>query len=138
MNPDRWAQITAALVAPSVDAMVEAASMLHQEAEANDVPRLLELLQHESFFVREAAAWPLAELVGPRVLPELLAAYQRGFDDGQDNDGFSAALLEIPALYPAESEVAIKSFMATAKEPLLGHAKWLLEFCNPAGSGPRR
>jgi hypothetical protein len=116
--------------------MVEATSQLHREAEADDVPRLIELLQHESFFVREAAAWPLVELAGPKVLPELLAAYQRGFDDGQDNDGFTAALLEIPSLYPAESRAAITSIIATAAEPLLGHAKWLVEFCKPAEPAP--
>jgi hypothetical protein len=136
MSPDRWTQVTASLASASVDAMVEAASQLHREAELNDVPRLIELLQHESFFVREAAAWPLAELAGPRVLPELLGAYQRGLDDGQDNDGFTAALLEIPSLYPAESRAKLVSIIATAVEPLLGHATWLLEFCNPAEAAP--
>lgn len=132
-------QITTALDSPAIEAMVQAASQLHCEAEPEDVQRLLNLLWHESFFVREAAAWPLAELAGPSVLPQLLEAYQRGFDDGHDNDGFTVALLEIPALYPSEARSAVTGIIATATGPLLGHAEWLLSFCNPpegsAGNG---
>jgi hypothetical protein len=134
MNSERWSQISAALGSHSVETMVEAASQLHREAEREDVPRLLELLQSEDFFVREAAAWPLAELAGPTVLSELLSVYQRGFDDGQDNDGFTAALLEIPSLHPAEAKSSLLDIIGIAAEPMLGHAKWLLEFCPTTGA----
>lgn len=129
MDGTAWAEIVSALNAPSVDACVAAASRLHAEAGADDIPELLALLESGDFFVREAAAWPLAELAGPAVLANLLVAYQRGFNEGHDNDGFTAALLEIPALFPEEAKAALASIIATAAEPLRGHARWLLEFC---------
>lgn len=109
---------------------VAAAARLHAEATLEDVPRLLALLEGGgNFFVREAAAWPLAELAGPRVLLELLRAYQCGFDEGHDNDGFTAALLEVTGIYPREARVALNELVVGAEEPICGHAKWLLEFC---------
>jgi hypothetical protein len=124
-----WRALTADLESPNVSTCVRAAEALHANTCAEDVPRLLELLKHESFFVREAAAWPLAELQGPLLLPQLLVAYQRGFDEGYDNDGFTAALLEIPALHPEAAPVALKRYISTSTEPLRGHAEWLLQFC---------
>jgi len=129
MEATAWAEIVSALDAPSVEACVAAASRLHAEAEADDVPKLLDLLKSGDFFVREAAAWPLAELAGPAVLADLLVAYQRGFDEGHDNDGFTAALLEIPSLFPEDARTSLASIIATAAEPMRGHAQWLLEFC---------
>ena len=90
---------------------------------------LTKLLQSDDFFVREAAAWPLAELAGPSVLRELFVAYQRGFDEGQDNDGFTAALLEIPACHSDAARTAIESIARSSDEPMRGHAEWLLEIC---------
>src|SRR5262245_13534968 len=88
-----WEEVVDALRdLDDVGAAVRAAEHLHRSATLDDVPRLLRLLQDERFFVREAAAWPLSELAGATYLQELLQAYQRGFDEGHDNDGFSAAL----------------------------------------------
>jgi hypothetical protein len=129
MNEQTWNEIVAGLNSQDVDACVTAAARLHKESEAADVQKLLGLLAHDSFFVREAAAWPLAELAGPEVLRDLFVAYQRGFDEGHDNDGFSAALLEIPALHPA-AKLALQSIIETSSEPIEGHARWLLEFCD--------
>ncbi len=56
-----------------------------------------------------------------------LAAYQRGFDDGQDNDGFSAALLEIPARFP-EFQSDVARLLDTAEGTLREHLAWLLTF----------
>jgi hypothetical protein len=129
MEATAWSIIVSALSDPSVSTCVEAAARLHSEAESEDIPNLLALLQSHDFFIREAAAWPLAELAGPTVLRELLAAYQRGFDEGHDNDGFTAALLEIPSLHPAEARLALERVAKSAEEPMRGHARWLLEFC---------
>ena len=128
MNQKTWNDIVAALNSQDVDACVTAASRLHKESEAADVPNLLNLLNDKSFFVREAAAWPLAELAGAAVLRDLFAAYQRGFDEGHDNDGFTAALLEVPALHP-ESKSALQSIAESGSGPIKAHARWLLEFC---------
>ena len=72
-----------------------AAQQLHKAASRDDLPRLMELLNDEDFFVREAAAWPVSELAGPKSLDKLLMAYQRGLDEGHDNDGFTAALIDL-------------------------------------------
>lgn len=64
MNENTWNEIVAGLKSDDVDMCVAAAARLHKECEAEDVPRLLALLNDESFFVREAAAWPLAKLAG--------------------------------------------------------------------------
>ncbi len=130
MNTEAFSSITEALYDKDVDTCVEAAGRLHKEAEVEDIPKLLELLQSSDFFVREAAAWPLAELAGTKVLTELFIAYQMGFDEGHDNDGFTAALLEIPAIYPGETRQALERIVTTADEPMRGHASWLLEFCS--------
>ena len=129
MNTTEWRELMLALESSEVSICVEAAAKLHAEASEEDIPRLLALLESEDFFLREAAAWPLAELNGPLHLRQLLVAYQRGFDDGHDNDGFTAALLEIPSLFPTQAPVALSKFIELAEEPLRGHAAWLFEFC---------
>lgn len=131
MNSLAWSEIVSGLASRDVDACVNAASRLYSEASAEDIPALLGLLDTGDFFVREAAAWPLAKLAGLDYLPQLLSVYQLGFDEGHDNDGFSAALLEIPALFPAEARRVIEALARSLGEPLRGHAEWLLEFCQP-------
>lgn len=131
MNSSAWSEIVSALASKEVDTCVNAASRLSAESSAEDIPALLGLLETSDFFVREAAAWPLSELAGLDHLSELLRAYQRGFDEGHDNDGFTAALLEIPALFPADARRVIEGFVRSSDEPLRGHAQWLLEFCEP-------
>jgi hypothetical protein len=51
-------------------------------------------LNDEDFLVPEAAAWPVSELAGPSAL-EKFVAYQRGLDQGHDNDGLTAALIDL-------------------------------------------
>jgi hypothetical protein len=129
MEESLFAEIMNTLSVKDVAACVQAAERLHRECTTQDVPKLMRLLENNDFFIREAAAWPLIELAGPSVLKELLTAYQRGFDDGHDNDGFTAALLELPYLeYTATVEAATK-LAQTSQEPMKGHAGWLLTFC---------
>lgn len=129
MNTASWEMTISELEALD-ERSVTAATRLHEEATLEDVPRLINLLEKaDNFFVREAAAWPLAELAGVQVLPQLLRAYQKGFDEGHDNDGFTAALLEIPAIFPGAAKAALSELIQSADEPIRGHAKWLLEFC---------
>lgn len=113
----------------NIDVCVNAAERLHKEAGIEDIPALLDLIHNDDAFVREAAAWPIAELAGARFLGELLTAYQRGFDEGHDNDGFTAALLEIPALHPRITRAALEQLLQVVSEPIRGHVHWLLEFC---------
>lgn len=136
MNPAAWHSLVEDLSAPSVEVCVRASERIHKESTIADVPNLLGLLKSGDFFVREAAAWPLAELMGPGALEHLFPAYQRGFDEGHDNDGFTAALLEIPALYPAETPQALRAIAQAHTEPIRSHALWLLEFCQPQSETP--
>ena len=132
MNTSTWDTTISELEALD-DRSVAAATRLHAESTLEDVPRLIELLERaDNFFVREAAAWPLTELAGVQVLPALLRAYQKGFDEGHDNDGFTAALLEIPAIFPSAAKAALSELAQNAEEPTRGHAKWLLDFCSGA------
>jgi hypothetical protein len=134
MESTDWDSIVVSLSDPSVETCVKAAARLQAEATLEDVPKLLVLLKSNDFFIREAAAWPLAELTGPTVLHDLFSAYQRGFDEGHDNDGFTTALLEIPALHPLEAKSAIEHIANANEEPIRGHALWLLEFCKADNS----
>ena len=134
MDVGAWNEIVSALSDRDVSICVKASSKLHTGATPEDIPRLLALLENADFFIREAAAWPLVELSGPSVLPQLLAAYQRGFDEGHDNDGFTAALLEIPALFGPEARHAIASLAETAEGTMKHNALWLLEFCTEDGA----
>jgi HEAT repeat protein len=137
MNLDAWTEIVSALSERDVSTAVDAASKLHTNATTEDIPRLLSLLDSADFFIREAAAWPLAELAGTSVLPQLLTAYQRGVDEGHDNDGFTAALLEIPALFGSEANRSIASLAETSEGTMKDNALWLLKFCEEEGEAKK-
>ncbi|RTQ36702.1 hypothetical protein EJP69_02880 [Variovorax gossypii] len=126
MNDQEWTEIVYRLGASDVDMAVDAAEKLDARSSVDDVPRLLTLLRHEDFFIREAAAWPLCHLAGPLVLKELFAAYQLGFEQGHDNDGFTAALLEMDLV---KARKPLGTLLEIGDEIEKSHAAWLLEFC---------
>lgn len=132
MNAAAWSETIAALRSRDVDTCVAAAARLHKDSTSDDVPALLELLKTGDFFEREAVAWPLAEISGASHLSELLCAYQKGFQEGHDNDGFTAALLEIPALFPSEARLELTKLANATNDPIRAHCLWLLEFCATA------
>ncbi len=109
---------------------------LHKETTLQDVPRLMTLLQDRDAFVREAAAWPLSELVGVPALRDLLVAYQRGLDEGLDNDGFTAALIDLVQVHSSESALVLRSLAQNGDSDMQENALWLLEFCSVDSSGP--
>src|SRR5438105_1449375 len=100
MTKREWQDIVEALRQPDANIAATAAGRLHKESSIDDLPRLRELLDDDDAFVREAAARPISELSGPSSLRELLPAYQRGLDEGHDNDGFTAALVDLATLDP--------------------------------------
>jgi hypothetical protein len=58
----------------------------------------------------------------------LLVAYQRGFDDAHDNDGFTTALIELVETNKSASKKVLEGL---AEDPAMrDHAMWLLEFCH--------
>jgi hypothetical protein len=129
MDDARWHKLIKDIEGDDIELMVEACECLQKEAEMSDVPRLVKLLERESFVVREAAAWPLADLGDVTVLPEMFKAYQRGFNDGHDNDGFSAALADMAELYPQKVRQTLLSLKNSNDPDFQEFANWLLEFC---------
>ena len=111
------------------EALAAAATQLHNSATPGDLGRLMELLQDDDFFVREAAAWPVSELAGPAALRELLVAYQRGFDDGHDNDGFTTALVALVERKKAVSRDVLQDLADDVDPAMRENSIWLLEFC---------
>ena len=132
MNRAQWQRLVAALHDSADESTaVAAAGELQSIASMEDVPHLLELLSDDSFFVREAAAWPLSDLGCVSALPQLLAAYQRGLDDGHDNDGFSAALVDLVSVNRGEAKAQLETLAHSPDQKVARTAKWLLEFCEP-------
>jgi hypothetical protein len=130
MNATDWESLERDLRSiDDIDAAVAACERIHREATDEDLPRLHALLSDRSFFVREAAAWPLSELAGAAALPELFVAYQRGLDEGFDNDGFSAALIEMAASDPHGVRAMLTSLLTSPDATMRENASWLLEFC---------
>ena len=134
MDNASWIRVVQDLGSEDINEAVRAAERLQKECTLEDVDRLLILLDHPDAFIREAAAWPLSELAGPSYLVPLLEAYQRGLDEGHDNDRFSTALIEMCAFYPDQSRAALGEIVAHSQEPLRGNAAWLLTFCPGVGA----
>jgi hypothetical protein len=129
MDHAQWERVVDALRnVANIDLAVSAAAQLQASASSEDVPSLVQLLNDGSFFVREAAAWPLSDLGRVDLLPELLAAYQRGIYEGHDNDGFSAALVDLVQSKPIEAEALLQTIVSGNDLPLRKSALWLLEF----------
>src|SRR5438552_475829 len=101
MSDSEWNDLIEALNDwKNVDRAVTAAQRLQRGSTVEDIPRLLLLLKDESFFVREAAAWPLSDLGVTAALPDLLEALHRGVQEGHDNDGLNAALADLAEANP--------------------------------------
>ena len=129
MEISRWNQLVRDIEGEAVDLMVEASQHLEEESTEEDIPRLLDLLLHPDFVVREAAAWPLSVIAGPEYLPQLFDAYQKGFDEGHDNDGFSTALVQLVELHKEESRRKLNELIESSNPLYRKKAAWLSEFC---------
>lgn len=130
MRQDEWNElVTAVRDTGDVDRAVEAAQSLQQRATREDVPRLLELLKDDAFFVREAAAWSLSDLGTTEALPDMLEALSRGVLQGHDNDGIRAALADLAEVDPEASQSVLTKVLDHGAPHLREHARWLLEFC---------
>ena len=101
----------------NVERALAAAQELQRTATTADIPRLLELLKDKSFFVREAAAWPLSDLGVTGALPDMLQALHMGWQEGHDNDGLSAALSDLAEASPAESALVLLGELSPQASP---------------------
>ena len=130
MNQAQWDALVKALRdATNIDRAADAAQSLQRTATREDVPRLLSLLADDSFFVREAAAWPLSDLGVTEALPQLLEAIHRGVQDGHDNDGLSAAVADLAEMNRVPAEAEVNRILKNGPPHLREYALWLLEFC---------
>jgi len=112
MTEARWRELeTAIRQLEDVERMVTAARQLQDEATVEDVPRLRGLLEDPSFVVREAAGFPLAYLLGPECLRDLLLAQVKGEREGHDNDTLNAAIGEVLSL----DETGSRAMLAALK-----------------------
>ena len=135
MDARAWKDLDDALRdARDAERAARAAKRLYEDATAEDIPRLMEMLNDTDFFIREAAAWPLAGLAGVAALPQLLVALQRTFDDGHDGDGFQTALIELVEAAKPAARQALNQLLKTGDNATRENAKWLLEFCEPEPS----
>ncbi|MBN8733849.1 MAG: hypothetical protein J0L64_25155 [Acidobacteria bacterium] len=126
-----WDTLVAALRnVEQTDQACAAAEKLYKEATEEDVPKLLTLLSDDEAFVREAAAWPLSGLGQAPFLKALLVAYQRGLDEGLDNDGFSAALIDLVEVKRQESAAELRLLACDPSAHIRKNASWLMKFCS--------
>lgn len=107
-----------------VDRAVDAAEALSELREEARVPQLYELLQHQSAFVRDAAAVPLAAIERVRCLPALLSALDRGKAEGHDNDRLRKAIWTVVA--DQEATAAVVTNLLRSDDPRQQrHGAWL-------------
>jgi hypothetical protein len=58
----------------------------------------------------------------------------RGFDEGDDNDGFSTALIELATADPSGCKKALLALAEAEIASLRENAVWLLQFCEPGST----
>lgn len=114
-----------------VDAQLEAFSKLNESATENDLPVLLEAIKSETsnFWVRELLSEPIIKLAGSKAIPELMAAFQKNFEEGHDNDDFQLFLAELAEEDPSGVRTALEKLATTASKSELENINWLLEYC---------
>jgi HEAT repeat protein len=116
-----------------VDRAVKAGEALDKAADESWLPRLHRLLaKDKSFFVREAAAFPIARLEGLRALPKLLHALKLGEDDGHDNDGLAAVVSDLVSAHPEEAAPILLQMVRSRSERKRSDAAWLWGFAAEA------
>lgn len=127
-----WAQLIDDLLnSHDVQRGIEAAEAISQAATEGHVPELYELVRHSDFFVREAAARPLARLEGTKALPALFQAYTHGFRDGHDNDGLSAVIADVLEDNKRDSALLILRMLKDTDDTVKANAAWAAGYVAP-------
>lgn len=134
-DADRARLLAAFDVGTDDRSMLASLEAIHRESTNEDRGWLVELLAHDLFVVREAAAWALSDLGIADAIPEMLRALRRGRDGGNDNDGLSAALADLAEAHPASVRAELQRVLASDAREEHEDARWLLEFCD-AGTTP--
>ncbi len=126
MAEQDWDRLVADLraVVDDIDRAVDAVPALAALADSSRVPELYRLLQDDEFFVREAAAEPLARLEGVRALPQLFEA----LSEGHDNDGLVFTIVELLESHPREARPHLLAMLHSPEPQERQHAAWALGF----------
>ena len=110
---------------------LESFERLKNSATKDDLPQLVSALKSEKndFWTRELLSELISELGGSEYLPELFDALQKNYDEGHDNDGFNAYLIEITYSEPKLCKEKLLQLIDSTEFKHKNHAEWLLEFC---------
>lgn len=128
MGNSRWAQLIQALYSEDVDRAVRACEEISETADETNISELYSLLEDASFFIREAAAFPLARLEGVRALPALFRAFTRGIQDGHDNDLMSVAIGDLLEENQQSALPLLENMLLDENKDLRANAAWALGF----------
>ena len=123
-----WDRILADLhdVEEDTDRAVAACEALDKAADESWLPRLHQLLaKGRDFFVREAAAVPIARLEGLRALPQLLHALQLGEEEGHDNDGLGSVVSDLVWANPEEAAPVLLQMIRAPSGRHRSDSAWL-------------
>lgn len=109
-----------------VDRAVAAFQALNETADISWLPRLHCLLaEGRDFFVREAAAVPIARLEGLRALPQLLHALHIGLEEGHDHDGLVSTVTDLVSAKPAQAAPILLEMIRDPLDWRRANAAWL-------------
>lgn len=129
MTDTEWRELCEAMAdLDTAGRALAAAQQLQSRVVQDDQGRLMRLLEHELFTVREAAAWCLSDLGAAHSIPGLLAALKRGAAEGLDNDGLVAAILDLAEVHPVEVRREAERILQNGPDGLREQAQWLVEF----------
>ena len=114
-----------------VDGVLAAFSRLMENATPEDLPELLKAIRlpENNFWTRELLSEPIAALGGASQLEPLFDAFEKGRNEGHDNDRFQAVLIGIAEADPEECRAALEALLTRDDFPHTDRAEWLLTFC---------
>jgi HEAT repeat protein len=128
MGNSHWVQLIRDLHGENVDRAVHACEEISETADETDIPELYSLLEDDSFFIREAAAFPLTRLEGVRALPALFRAFTRGIQDGHDNDGMCVAIGDLLEENQQAALPLLENMLLDEDKDVRANAAWALGY----------
>lgn len=128
MGNSSWTQLIQDLYSDNVDRAVRACEEISKTADETNITDLYLLLEDDSFFIREAAAFPLARLEGVRALPALFRAYTRGIQDGHDNDGMNVTIGDLLEENQQAALPLLENMLLNEDKDVRANGAWALGF----------
>lgn len=128
MLKPEWPQVIEDLRSRDTNRAVRAFERLGVIADESRTAELYSMLNDTDFFIREAAAVPLARLEGIKALPPLFGALTRGSQDGHDNDGLVATIVDLLQAKRSEVRTILQQMLGDEREDYRAHAAWAMGF----------